>query len=307
MPLPFPDKLKRSPIVLGALLALGQSIFFSGLALMVRLGSEHHHTLDLMFYRNSISLIVMFLILMAMGKIHEIPKANIKRQTIRAVIGTIGMVLTFATFAMLPLSEAQSLLFAAPIFVVVLSYPLLKEKVGPWRMGAALSGFIGILLIVQPGTISSFEGGMVGLVAAMAHAAVMLLLRMLGKSQDPMITVFYFALISTVLMLPLFPFYFTMPTPETAVYLLMIGLFAVGTQICLTEAYYYAPASIIAPITYLNLIWSVVLDYMIWNHFPASMTLLGAAIVIGSNFVIVLREAKKRPQACPSQQEPLNR
>jgi drug/metabolite transporter (DMT)-like permease len=287
------SRLKNNPVYLGMLFALGQSLFFTTLGMLVRLAGEYHHTFDMMFYRNSISLLIMTMVVIAMGKVHLIPKADLKRQIIRGCVGTIGMILTFAAFTMLPLSEAQSLLFAAPIFVVLLSYPVLKEKVGPWRIGAALTGFIGILLIVQPGAISSFHGGLVGLTAALSHAAVMLLLRMLGKSQDPIITVFYFSLISTLLMLPLFPFYFTMPTSTTLLYLIGIGIMAVCVQICLTEAYYFAPASVIAPITYLNLIWALIVDYLIWNHTPVLMTLAGAFLVIASNFVIVLRETRK--------------
>ena len=200
---------------------------------------------------------------------------------------------------MLPLSEIQSLLFAAPIFVVLLSYPLLKEKVGLYRSAAALAGFCGILLIIQPGAISSFVGGMVGLAAAFFHALIMIILRWLGRSEEPFVTVFYFSLISSALALPALPFFFSMPGLYSLFLLLMIGVCAFALQICLTKSYTYADASIIAPITYLNMLWALLLDFFVWGFIPGHMVGAGAAIIITSNFVIIMRESRKKKRPKP--------
>lgn len=280
-------------MLIGVGFALMQSVLFSVMAMMVKIVTENgHHPVEAMFYRSFIALVLCTLALAAMGKLPLIKKANLRNQISRGVIGSIGMVFTFMAFKMLPLSEVQSLLFAAPIFVVALSYPVLKEKVGIYRTGAALIGFFGVILIAQPGTISNFAGGIVGILAAFFHASVMIILRWLGKSEDAMVTVFYFSLVSTVATIFALPFFFTMPSLSMLPLLLMIGVCAYLLQVCLTKSYIYADASVIAPITYLNLFWVLMIDFFVWGYVPGAMLLVGSGIIIASNFVIIYREAQ---------------
>lgn len=279
--------------MIGVGFAVAQSILFSVMALQVKIVTEEwHHPVEAMFYRSFIALLLSFLALVALKKVHLIKKANLRNQLSRGFIGSIGMVFTFIAFKMLPLSEVQSLLFAAPIFVVALSYPVLKEKVGKYRTTAALFGFFGVLLIAQPGAISNFTGGIIGIFAAFFHASVMIILRWLGKSEDPMVTVFYFSLVSSAFSAMALPFYFNMPTLSTLPLLLGIGVCAYLLQYCLTKSYMYADASVIAPITYLNLFWVLIIDFFMWGYVPGVMILAGAGIIIASNFVIIYREAK---------------
>lgn len=292
--------LRNNPVFLGVAFAVLQSVQFSVMGAIVRGVADVHHPVESMFYRSFVCLILAFAALVMAGKLHRLRGANMKAQTMRGLVGSFGMLLTFMAFAMLPLSEVQSILFAAPIFVVALSWPVLKEKVGKYRIGAALAGFCGILLIVQPGAISSLGGGMVALCAAFFHAAVILILRKIGKSEDALVTVFFFSLISTLSTLPALPFFFTMPTGwlDLAA-LLSIGALAFGLQYCLTKSYTYADATVIAPVTYLNMIWALLLDYMLWHHVPSAMVIVGALIIISSNCVIIWRESIKRKNPAP--------
>ncbi len=287
----------NNPIAIGASFAVGQTITFALMGLLVKLVTETHHPFEAMFSRSFFCLIICTLALASLGKLPKLRQANMRNQFIRGTIGTIGMVFTFYAFKMLPLSEVQSILFAAPIFVVAMSYPVLRERVGPWRSGAALAGFLGVLLIVQPGAISNFSGGLVALAAAFFHAAIMVILRWLGKSEEPLVTVFYFSLISSLAILPFMLMNFHVPTLQTGFMLVMVGVVAFCLQFCLTKSYIYADASIIAPITYLNMLWALMLDFFIWGYVPGFAVLAGAAIIITSNFVIILRESKlnKKP------------
>ena len=276
---------------MGVAFAFAQTICASFVGLFAKLASEHQHPTEVMFYRSFICLLIVTAVLTATKRLPLLKKANIKNQMIRGVIGSMGMVATFWGFSVLPLSELQSLLFAAPIFVAALSYPLLKEKVGIYRTSATIVGFMGVLMIVQPGVISSFMGGMIGLIAAFFHAAIILILRWLGKTEEPIVTVFYFALISTIIMTPVMPFTMSWPTPEALGYLLMVGVSVFFLQMSLTKAYVYADATVIAPITYVTLLWMLMFDIVIWDVMPKTMTLIGAAIIMSSSFVIIWREA----------------
>lgn len=280
--------------MIGVAFALVQSVCAALVGLFAKLASEMHHPTEVMFYRSFLCLIIVTAVLGALKKWPRIKQANIKNQMIRGGVGTIGMVLTFWAFAIMPLSEVQSILFAAPIFVAALSYPVLREKVGIYRTVATLVGFGGVLMIVQPGVISSMTAGLVALGAAFFHAAVMLILRWLGRSEDPMITVFYFALISTLVMLPVMPFTMSWPSVYSAGLLLMVGISVFFLQVSLTKAYVYADATIIAPITYLTLLWVGLLDLFVWGFVPKAEMLIGAAIIMTSSFVIIYREARAK-------------
>jgi drug/metabolite transporter (DMT)-like permease len=285
---------EKNPVLLGMLYGLGQSVCFAGVSLCVKLASAEHDTVEALFYRNFISFLIIAGILAMQGHLRKVRGANLKLQFVRAFIGTSSMYVTFLAFEKLPLSEAQALLFAAPLFVVALSYPLLKEKVGPWRTGAALAGFLGILLIVQPGAISSSLGAFYALTAAFGHAAVMLLLRHIGKSEEALVTVFYFSGLGTLMVLPFLPFVWSWPSPHMAFIFGSLGVLAAALQVCLTMSYKLAPPAVLAPVTYLNLLWALGFDLFLWGHLPGAGVIGGAMIVIASNFVIVYREARKR-------------
>ncbi|MCD8571463.1 MAG: DMT family transporter [Alphaproteobacteria bacterium] len=282
------------------LYAFGQSLCFAVVSLCVKLAGTEHATIESLFYRNFLGLLIIAAILIMQGNLHKVKGANVKLQFTRAFVGSAAMYVTFMSFELLPLSEAQSLLFAAPLFVVALSYPVLKEKVGPWRTGAALAGFLGILLIVQPGAISSSLGAICGITAALGHAAVILILRHIGKSEEALVTVFYFSGFGTLMVLPFLPFFWHTPSLYMAGIYALLGVSAVILQIFLTKAYKLAPASALAPITYLNLLWSLALDFFLWDYIPGIWVFAGAAVVISSNFVIVYRETIKNQKQIPA-------
>lgn len=291
--------LHNNPVIYGVLLALIQTLFFACVGLFVKLASETHHTVDIVFARNITIFILISVILIWQGRMHIVKKADKKKQLLRGCVGTITMFFYFMTISYLPLSQAQVLIFGAPLFVVILSYPVLKEKVGQVKALATITGFAGIIFVLQPDIIVSYIGAVYGILAAIGQAAVYILLRLLGRSEDPLVTVFYFGAIGSLIVLPVLPFTFTLPTLETAFYLLMVGLSACILQIAMTKAYTMAPASVLAPITYTGLIWMILFDIWIWGYVPDAGLLVGAAIIIGANIVIVLREQRQAKETIP--------
>ena len=170
------------------------------------------------------------------------------------------------------------------------SYPVLKEKVGPYRIGATIVGFTGVLLMLQPGAIASTTGAIMGLLAACGQSTVAMCLRLLGRTEDPYVTVFYFSLVGVVLLTPMLPLVWTTPTFNGLMILIAIGLLAMLNQLFLTQAHFLVTPSLIAPVTYLNLFWAILFDFMIWDVIPAYLTLIGAAIIIFANAFIIYRE-----------------
>jgi drug/metabolite transporter (DMT)-like permease len=163
-----------------------------------------------------------------------------------------------------------------------------------YRTGAAIAGFFGLMLITQPGVISSLTGGLVGVGAALGHALVLLTLRWMGKSEHVMVTITWFAAIGVVVALPLMPFFAQIPDNHNLGLLCGIGLAGVLIQLCLTQAYFLAPAALIAPMLYLNLVWAIGIDLLIWGGLPDAGVFAGAAIIIGANLLIITRENRRR-------------
>jgi drug/metabolite transporter (DMT)-like permease len=289
--------LHTAPKFWGVVLALGYTLAYSFYAVLVKMASTQHHIVEIVFYRNLVSLIVIALIWAIIGNIHRLRRANITAQLTRGLLGTITMALTFASFAWLTISEAQALRYCAPLFVVVLSYPLLKEKVGLYRTGAAIGGFAGLLLMTQPGVISSLTGGLFGIGAALGHGLVLLTLRWMGRNEDVMVTVTWFAAIGLCVAASVMPFFAQMPDLSGIVLLCGVGIMGVLIQLFLTQAYFLAPAAMIAPMLYLNLVWAIGIDLLIWGDLPNIGVFAGAAIIIGANLAIVWRE--RRVAAAP--------
>lgn len=269
---------------------VGQSVFLVSTSTLIKIASEHHNTIEIFFYRSVVILVISYLILKATGKLKDVLKTNHKMQMIRAVLGIITTLFAFYCYTLLPIAQAQLFFFISPIIIVALSYPVLGEKVGIYRSIAVLIGFIGTFILLQPGTLDSTWGAMIGIGVTISYAAVTICLRFMGKTQDASITIFYFAAVSTVFCLPLLPFFMAMPTLEGLMYVTLIGLSAFGVQFCITNAYKHAPAAIIAPLIYLNLIFALAVDYMIWDDLPNTTMIIGASIIVIANVIILWRE-----------------
>ena len=285
----------RQKIGVGILCGIGNSLFLVISSLMVKLASVHHNPVDIFFYRSVGVLILSFGLLVVLRQVPEIRKTNHKVQVIRGVLGAITMFLAFISYTLLPIAQAQIFFFLSPILIVGLSAPLLKERIGIYRGSAVLVGLIGAAIILQPGALVSSVGAFVGVGVTIFYASVTLCLRWMGKTENANVTVFYFALVSTVLSAPFAPFYMMMPSAYTVLLLFAIIFSSFAIQLCLTYSYKYAPASVIAPLIYLNLIWALMADFLIWDKTPSMIVLSGAFIIIVSNLFILWREhAAKR-------------
>ena len=192
----------------------------------------------------------------------------------------------------LPLAEATTILYAAPLFVTILSYPMLGEKVGPYRMAAVCAGFCGVLIVAKPsGQNLPWDGVALALAAAFFHALTQIQLRKMGKVSNPITTVFYFMLIGTILTGLCLPFVYTAPPDwHAAPFLLLLAATGILQQIFKTVAYGLAPVASITPVNYLGLVVAVILGFIVWGENPAPVFYAGAALIIASNLFIVYRE-----------------
>lgn len=211
----------------------------------------------------------------------------------RTAINILCWVLFFYGLKYLPLATAVALFFSFPLFLAIVSVPLLGETVGIRRIMAIIAGFIGVLLITNPAAGFSIPA-LLMLGAALGWAIAASLTRILGEKENTSTMLFY-TLVGFVVIL-LVPQYWIWTAIKLDDYLLTTGVafFGVIAQFSVTKAYTIASPSLIAPFEYTALIWSAALGYLVWNDIPDAYAIAGAVLIIGSGVYIIHRETLKR-------------
>ncbi|AJP70943.1 DMT family transporter [Sphingomonas hengshuiensis] len=211
----------------------------------------------------------------------------------RAATGLVGMVFTFGAVLLLPLAEATALQFTVPIFATLLGALVLKEKTGWHRWGAVIVGFVGVLIVAQPGSGHfPLYGAIVGLMAALFVAIIAVLLRQIGRTESAATTVFWFSWLSVPPLALVYLFQLKAHDPATWGILLGIGMVGGLGQLALTGSLRFATVSAVVPMDYSSLIWGTLYGWLIFGVLPTPYTWIGAPIIIASGLYIVYREHK---------------
>ncbi len=284
----------QHPHIIKAMLAGIIAFFmFSVMSVFIKILSETHHVIEIAFYRNLTGSLPFLFMAFFMGrkdilKIQQKPKLVV----IRAVLGTITMMMLFGAIAVMPLAEVTAFFFTASLISPVIAYFVLKEKVGAYRWIAIFLGFVGVLIMLQPEGGINTLGVTLALIAAFSAAIIQILLRHLGTYEKPETLTFYFGVIGTAITVVLLPF-FNAPFILSEIPLI-IGLGITGAlgQFLLAYAFGNGPVSVITIFNYSGIIWATLFGWLFWQDFPALTIWIGGAIVIGSNIFIVWREQK---------------
>ena len=272
--------------------ALALALMFAGVKWVGQRGAGVPETL---FYRQ-IGTVVCAAGFVAVGPgFGSLRTKRIGAHAMRMGIGVVAMLLNFLTVRVLPLAEATAIGFSVPIFATLLAATLLREPTGPWRWGAILVGFLGVLIIIQPGGghISAY-GGLVALGAVISTACATIAIRHLGTTEPVATTVFWFGLTSLIPLGLAMPF--VARAHHSTTFAAIAGLALAGgiAQLALTGALRLAPVALVMPMDYSGLLWATVLGWLIFHQLPSHWTWLGAPIVIAAGLVILWREQRLR-------------
>jgi drug/metabolite transporter (DMT)-like permease len=283
-----PVERRLLAIALRLFAALALTVMF---AIVKIVGGRGVSLVESLFYRQVMALPLVLVWIAAGPGFAAIKTARPGAHLTRTVIGMTGMALNFTTFLLLPLAEATVLLFTVPIFATILSAVVLKEPVGRHRWGAVLLGFVGVLIVVQPGSATLPTAGvLVGLCAATAVSGVSITLRQIGRTESAITTVFWFTTASVIPLGLAMLVVGKAHDPVTFALLLGLGLTGGLAQIALTASLRLAPVSVVLPMDYSNLIWSALLGWLVFAAVPTPMLWLGAPLIVGSGLYIVYRE-----------------
>lgn len=252
--------------------------------------AETHHVAEIAFYRNGL-IFIPFVIFMMIPKNRHLFKTNKpKLVAFRAVIGGVSLIVTFAALSQLPMAYATVLFFASSLLTPALAFFFLKEHVGIHRWSAVFIGMCGVIIIAQPSGAVSLIGLGLALTAAVLHSAMYTILRSL-KSESPLTITFYFIIAGIIIPGMFMPWVAKGIAAEEIWVFLLVGLSGGVAQIFLSNAYKYAPASLVTPFSYTALLWTVLIDLYIWDYDLAFTPLLiGAGLIISAQLYIVYRE-----------------
>jgi drug/metabolite transporter (DMT)-like permease len=221
-------------------------------------------------------------------------------QVVRAFMLLGTTIFNFLSFRYLQLDEALAILFSTPFLVAILAGPLLGEWVG-WRRWAAIGvGFIGVLVVIRPGLGGMQWPALLSVAAAIFFAVYGIATRMIGRNDPTETTLFYGNLICMVAMLPVLPLVWVAPASIVEVALLLaVGALGSAGHYLLILAHRRAPASVLSPFMYTQLLWATALGFLVFANVPSQWTLAGAAIVVGSGLYLLYRERKVTGQVAP--------
>jgi len=218
-------------------------------------------------------------------------------QLVRSMFLLVATICFFGSLRYLPLAEGSAITFLAPIFVVILSGPLLGERPNRSRWIASLAGFAGILILVRPGSAIFHPATLLLVVAALCNALYYLTTRKLAD-ESAYTTLFYSALAGTVGLSLALPWQLDggAPTLRDGAIFLLLGLFAGLGHWFVISAYLLAPASMLTPFTYLQMIWATLYGFAIFGQLPDRWSALGMAIIVASGLWLALQERRRAPR-----------
>jgi drug/metabolite transporter (DMT)-like permease len=218
----------------------------------------------------------------------------------RCMSGLVAIVAIFIALRKLPLATVVSITFAAPIFTTIMSILFLSEKVGLYRWLAVLVGFIGILIISEPGFSSLNLYYIYPIIFCLGLSYVAIAIKQLSSTEPVWLIGLYFSFSIMIMSFFTLPQGWIMPNLKDLFLLCMVGILGGLANLWLTQSYKFAEVSLVTPLKYLALIFAIFFGYMFWDEMPTTKTLLGAALVIISSIIIFRREIYlKKPVSIP--------
>lgn len=265
------------------------------MGMLVKLAGERGaHLIELIFWRQLLTVVLLGAGLAATGRLAMLRTQRLPAHARRAVSGLFGMIFTYGAVLLLPLAEATTLGFMAPVFAVLIAIALFAERIGPYRWGAVAMGFAGVIVVMQPlGGLHegvTLVGVVVGLIAPFMVALISFQLQDLNTTENPWSIVFWFAALSTPVAALALPFVIAGHDPVTWALILAMGLVGAVAQMLLTTSLRFGSAAVILLMDYTALLWASVYGYYVFDRGAPTSLWLGAPLIIGAGLLIAWRE-----------------
>ena len=275
---------------------------FSIMDLIVK-WSENYPVGEVLFFRGFCGIITIFFI---------IPRERYKDfyktdrfflHLKRCISGLVAIVAIFIALRKLPLATVVSITFAAPIFTTIMSIYFLNEKVGLYRWLAVMVGFIGILIISEPGYSSLNIYYIFPIIFCLGLSYVAIAIRQLSTTEPVWLIGLYFSFSIMLMSFFTLPQGWIIPSLKDLFLLSMVGVLGGLANLWLTQSYKFSEVSLVTPLKYLALIFAIIFGYLFWNEVPTTKTLTGSLLVIISSVIIFRREIYYKKQVSITRHE----
>lgn len=282
--------------MLAIALRLAAMAMLATMFMLVKLAAEAGVSLpELVFWRQGMSVPFILAWLALRGELGILRTRRIGSHAKRALSGTLGLCCNLGAATLLPLAVGTTLGFTTPLFAVLITGLVLRERVGPWRWTAVVLGFVGVLVITQPGAAAHSAplpalGLAAGLGAGLMVAIISFQIRDLSRTEAPITCVFWFVFFGGLIAATALPFYATAHALREWMLLAAIGLTGTLAQFLLTSALRFGPVATVVVMDYSSLIWATLYGWTIWGHIPSTAMWLGAPIIVAAGLIITSRE-----------------
>ena len=278
--------------VRGALWMVASAVTFTAMTTLIKyLGADYSAALQT-FYRQAVGLLILLPVIVR----HRSAAFATTRPGIlifRASAGTIGMILSFYAFQKMPLADANALSFTRTLWMAPLAAVILRERIGPLRIAAALVGFGGVLLMVRPGAGGHLDMGVPALAmlgASFLFSFAVIGMKVMTRDHAPMVLLVWSAFLGVVFAIPGAIIAWRWPSLRDLALLAAMGAIATVNQWCYIKGMQEGDAAAMAPIDYTRLVFAALAGFALFHEIPSVWTWAGAAVVVGSTLVITWRE-----------------
>ena len=273
------------------LFMVASTVLFGLMAVCIRLASSQLHPFEIAFFRNLFGFVFTLPLLYRHGwSILRTDKLSL--YFLRCCIGIVSMLAGFWAIVHLPLAQAIALSYSTPIFVTIGAVLVLGEIVRARRWTAVIIGFIGVIVLVHPGTDTFTAASLIAVLAAVMSASVAISIKFLSRTEKADSIVIYTTMIWVPLSLVPALFFWTMPTGITWLWIILSGFLGTTAHMCWTRALTLADASLLTPISFLQVMVVGIFGYFLFNERIDRWTLVGASIIFATNIYIARREAQ---------------
>lgn len=274
-------------VFLGVFWSVLAAVFHAFVPVGVRMLSDHMPSIEIVFFRNVIGL-GLFLALFSWRGLDFLRTRHIGLHFQRNLVNFSGMWLWFAALGFMPLAKAVALHFTVPIWATLLAIAILTERPGARRLIATAIGFCGVLIILRPGAIPVGFAALMVLASAMLYAGVGIYSRVLGRTDDPATTTFYYQLMLSVSALGPALVVWVAPVWNDLPGLLLVAAAGTFAPYCQIRAYKHAEASVVSPIDFLRLPITAAIAWVLFGETTEAWTWIGAAVIFGSTYYMTL-------------------
>ncbi len=284
-------------VVRGIMFMIGATVMFAISNALSKWVVAIYPVGEVMFSRSLSSLIVCSTFMLPVTGLSVFATKRVRDHLARGLSQAISQTFTVLAFSLMPLAGAVAINFSAPLFSGLISVLFLKERAGAVRWGALLAGFVGVLIVVKPGTDSIQLGALFALANAVMYGSVTVAVRGMSKTESANTLLMWQMVCLAVMHSFLLVFGFKWPTPQHAMLLISSGVANAAAQYLWTRALHAAPATAVSPFYYFLLVWTMFIGFFVWGDVPTMSLLVGSGIVVASGLFLLYQEAHRAATA----------